>query len=350
MKKYIRIEEGGYRGKDMSGRIFPIVKDFQSHATKPGGFVTVNTTQLAGFEGLDKVRINVPTLASISIVTQGEWIQHKDQLKSAEQPQTENTETDEQAIDRIAGRFAILDEMAEAVSQQKVRAMIVSGPPGIGKSYGVERALEKRSMFDDIAGSKRKFEVVKGAMSAVGLFKKLYEHAGSGHVVCFDDCDAILYDDLALNLLKAALDTGKTRKLHWNTESSALRNEGIPNHFEFNGGIIFITNVKFDNVKSKKLQDHLSALQSRCHYLDLTIDSMRDRMLRIKQICRQGMLEKYAMPKDTEAELIEFIFENKHRLREISLRMVLKIADLWKMAPEKYQALAINTCMKAGAQ
>ena len=73
-------------------------------------------------------------------------------------------------------------------------------------------------------------------------------------------------------------------------------------------------------------------------------------MLRIKQICGQGMLDKYAMGKEKEAELIEFIFENKHRLREISLRMVLKIADLWKMAPEKYQALAINTCMKAGTQ
>ena len=168
--------------------------------------------------------------------------------------------------------------------------------------------------------------------------------------MCFDDGDAFLYDDLALNLLKADLDTGKTRRLCWNTESSALRNEGIPNHFEFNGGVIFITNIKFDNVKSKKLQDHLAALQSRCHYLDLTIDSMRDRMLRIKQICRQGMLEKYSMPKDTEAELIQFIFDNEHRLREISLRMVLKIADLWKMAPEKYQALAINTCMKAGSQ
>ena len=342
MKKYIRIEEGGYRGNDMSGRIFPIVKDFQSHANKPGGFVTVNTTQLAGFEGLDKVRINVPTLSSISIVTQGEWIEHKDKLKLSETPQTKEVETD-------ASRFAILDEMAEAVSEQKVRAMIVSGPPGIGKSYGVERALEKRSMFDDIAGSKRKFEVVKGAMSAVGLFKKLYEHADKGHVVCFDDCDAILYDDLALNLLKAALDTGKTRKLHWNTESSALRNEGIPNHFEFNGGIIFITNVKFDNVKSKKLQDHLSALQSRCHYLDLTIDSMRDRMLRIKQICRLGMLDKYGMGKEKEAELIQFIFDNKHKLREISLRMVLKIADLWKMAPDKYQALATNTCMRPGS-
>ena len=333
----------------MSGRIFPIVKDYQDHATKPGGFVTVDTTQLAGFEGLEKVRINVPTLSSISIVTQGEWIEHKDKLKLSETPAQKDIETDEQAIERIAARFEILDEMAEAVATNKVRAMIVSGPPGIGKSYGVERALEKRSMFDDIAGSKRKFEVVKGAMSAVGLFKKLYEHADRGHVVCFDDCDAILYDDLALNLLKAALDTGKTRRLCWNTESSALRNEGIPNHFEFNGGVIFITNIKFDNVKSKKLQDHLQALQSRCHYLDLTIDSMRDRMLRIKQICRLGMLEKYAMGKEKEAELIQFIFDNKHRLREISLRMVLKIADLWKMAPDKYQALAINTCMRPGS-
>ena len=63
-------------------------------------------------------------------------------------------------------------------------------------------------------------------------------------------------------------------------------------------------------------------------------------MLRIRQICGQGMLEKYQMPADTQEELIQFIFENKHRLREISLRMVLKIADLWKMKPDGYQALA----------
>ena len=224
--------------------------------------------------------------------------------------------------------------------------MIVSGPPGIGKSYGVERALEKQNMFEDISGSARRFEVVKGAMSAIGLYKKLYEHSSKGHVVCFDDCDAILYDDLALNLLKAALDTGKKRTLCWNTESRTLMAEGMPNSFEFNGGVVFITNIKFDNVKSKKLQDHLQALQSRCHYLDLTIDSMRDRMLRIRQICGQGMLEKYSMPAATQAELIQFIFENKHKLREISLRMVLKIADLWKMAPDRYKQLAESTCMR----
>ena len=352
LKKYIKIEEGSYRGNDMSGRVFPLLKDYQRFdGGKTGGFVTVDVTELDGFTEKDKVRINVADISKLTIVNEGAFITHKDQLNSKNKEALPSTakkggESDAEAIERISARFAILDEMAEAVSTSKVRAMIVSGPPGIGKSYGVERALEKRSMFDDIANEKRKFEIVKGAMSAIGLYKKLYEFKDHGHVICFDDCDAILYDDLALNLLKAALDTGKRRSLHWNTESRTLMAEGMPNSFEFNGGVVFITNIKFDNVRSKKLQDHLQALQSRCHYLDLTIDSMRDRMLRIRQICGQGMLEKYAMPKEKEAELIQFIFQNRHKLREISLRMVLKIADLWKMNKEKWQTLAENTCMK----
>ena len=351
INKYIKIEQGTYRNQDMSGRIFPILKDYQRFAGKEGGFVTVDCSELDGFEGLDKARINVPAITDLTLTTEGAFQIQRDELKKDTPTDTPATgeETDEQAIDRIAARFEILDEMAEAVSTSKVRAMIVSGPPGIGKSYGVERALEKRSMFDDIANQARKFEVVKGAMSPIGLYKKLYEHSAKGHVVCFDDCDAILYDDLALNLLKAALDTGKKRTLHWNTESRTLMAEGMPNSFEFNGGVVFITNVKFDNVKSKKLQDHLSALQSRCHYLDLTIDSMRDRMLRIRQIVGTGMLEKYAMGKEQEDRLVQFIFDNKHKLREISLRMVLKIADLWKMAPDRYQHLAEQTCMRPGA-
>ena len=351
INKYIKIEKGSYRNHDMSGRIFPILKDYQRFAGKEGGFVTVDCSELDGFEGLDKARINVPAITDLTIVTEGQYQMQRDELKTdtITEKAKEGNETDDEAIERIASRFAILDEMAEAVSTSKVRAMIVSGPPGIGKSYGVERALEKRSMFDDIAGSTRKFEVVKGAMSPIGLYKKLYEHSAKGHVVCFDDCDAILYDDLALNLLKAALDTGKKRTLHWNTESRTLMAEGMPNSFEFFGGVIFITNIKFDNVKSKKLQDHLQALQSRCHYLDLTIDSMRDRMLRIRQIVGTGMLEKYAMGREEEDKLVQFIFDNKHKLREISLRMVLKIADLWKMAPDRYQHLAEQTCMRPGA-
>ena len=265
MKKFIKIEQGAYRGQDMSGRIFPILKDYQKFTgAKIGGFVTVETSELDGFNGVDKIRINVPGISSLTIVQEGQYITHRDELQKKGNSKTANEkkETDAEAIERIGNRFAILDEMAEAVATSKVRAMIVSGPPGIGKSYGVEKALEKQNMFTDIAGEKRKFEMVKGAMSAIGLYKKLYEFKDKGCVCCFDDCDAILYDDLALNLLKAALDTTPRRSLHWNTESRTLQNEGLPNSFEFNGGVIFITNIKFDNVKSKKLQDHLAALQS----------------------------------------------------------------------------------------
>ena len=312
------------------------------------GFVTVNVSELNGYEGLDKVRITVPNIQAIDIVSEAEYLKFKQEnAKTTSSGSKEKEESDEEAISRIEGRFNILTEMTEAVAQQKVKGMIVSGPPGIGKSYGVESCMDRYSTFDDIAGKKRKFEVVKGAMSAIGLYKKLYEHADAGHVVCFDDCDVILYDDLCLNLLKAALDTGRRRTLHWNTESRFLHSEGVPNSFEFRGGVIFITNVKFDNVKSKKLRDHLEALQSRCHYLDLTIDSMRDRMLRIRQIVRAGMLDKYNMPDDEKAALVDYIFENKHRLREISLRMVLKVADLWKMKPDGYQQLADQTCMRS---
>ena len=231
INKYIKVEQGSYRNQDMSGRIFPILKDYQRFAGKEGGFITVDCSELDGFEALDKARINVPAITDLTLTTEGAFQIQRDELKtdSTDAPVNTGEETDEQAIDRIAARFEILDEMAEAVSTSKVRAMIVSGPPGIGKSYGVERALEKRSMFDDIANQASKFEVVKGAMSPIGLYKKLYEHSAKGHVVCFDDCDAILYDDLALNLLKAALDTGKKRTLHWNTESRTLMAEGMPN-------------------------------------------------------------------------------------------------------------------------
>ena len=83
-------------------------------------------------------------------------------------------------------------------------------------------------------------------MSAIGLYTKLYEYSDKGNVVVFDDCDSVLLDDLALNILKAALDTSKKRRISWNTDSTYLRKEGIPDSFEFNAGAIFITNIKFE--------------------------------------------------------------------------------------------------------
>ena len=256
-------------------------------------------------------------------------------------------ETDEEILQRLGERFEILDEMTKAVRQGDIRAMIVSGPPGVGKSYGVEAQLQKADLFNTLAEKKPKFEIVKGAMSALGLYAKLYEFSGEGNVVVFDDCDSILMEDLSLNILKGALDSSTRRFIAWNTDSRLLRSEGIPDRFEFKGAAIFITNIKFEHVKSKRLRDHLDALESRCHYIDLQMDTNREKILRIRQVVKQGqMLERYEFEPCVEDELIEFVEKNQDRLRELSLRMVLKIADLRKGFPLNWNAMVKTTCMK----
>jgi len=261
----------------------------------------------------------------------------------------QSRETDAEIIERLRERFEILDDMTRAVKKGAVRAMIVSGAPGVGKSFGVEKVLSKHALLADVANDEKlkKYEIVKGAMSAIGLYSKLYEYSGEKNILVFDDCDSVLLDDLSLNILKAALDTSKKRTIHWNTDSRLLRSEGVPNSFEFKGGAIFITNINFQNIKSKKLQDHLMALESRCHYIDLTIHSEREKMLRIKQIVGDGMLAEYDFTAEEQAELVEFIDENKRRLRELSLRTVLKTADLVRSFPNgKWKRVAQISLMK----
>ena len=257
--------------------------------------------------------------------------------------------TDDQIMERLRTRFSILDDMTRAVKKGDVRAMIVTGPPGVGKSFGVEKVLAKHDVFADVAQDQKlkKYEVVKGAMSALGLYSKLFEYSDKKSILVFDDCDSVLLDDLSLNILKAALDSSKKRMIHWNTDSRLLRSEGVPNSFEFKGGAIFITNIKFDNVRSKKLRDHLEALESRCHYLDLTIDTDREKLLRIKQVVSEcGMLDDYEFSDLEKEVLIDFIDEKQGRLRELSLRMVLKLADLKKSMPGNWRSVADVTCMR----
>jgi len=255
-------------------------------------------------------------------------------------------ESDDAIVTRLRERFDILTDMTKAVKAGDIRAMIVSGPPGVGKSFGVEAVLEKDGLFDNLAERKPKFEIVKGAMSSIGLYSKLYEYSKAGNVVVFDDCDSILMEDLSLNILKGALDSSNRRFISWNTDSRILRSEGIPSRFEFCAGAIFITNIKFEHVRSKKLRDHLDALESRCHYIDLQMDTTREKLLRIKQIIGDGMLDKYEFHDAVKAEIVDFIIDNADKLRELSLRMVLKIADLKKSFPLNYQAMARTTCFR----
>ncbi len=257
-------------------------------------------------------------------------------------------ETDASILERLNERFDILTEMTKAVKAGDVRAMIVSGPPGVGKSHNVEAVLQKDGLFDTLGERKPKYEVVKGAMSSIGLYSKLYEFSDAKHVLVFDDCDDILQDELSLNILKGALDSSNRRFISWNTDSRILRSEGIPDRFEFKGAAIFITNIKFEHVRSKKLRSHLDALESRCHYMDLEMDTQREKMLWINNIVQRGMLDRYEFEPVVVQEVLDFISKNKDRLRELSLRMVLKISDLRKAFPKSWMAMAQTTCMRRG--
>ena len=331
---YVLVKKGSYRNQTVENTVFPLVQDLKDGKT--GMFVTVDGSKDFGS---NKIRVKVDST---------EQLEYMGDSNSTESESATITEADEKRMVEIEERFDILNEMSVALKNGDVRAMIVTGPPGVGKSYGVETTLEEQSGFDQLVG-REKYEVCKGAMTPIGLYAKLYEYSASGNVLVFDDCDSVLMDDLSLNILKAALDSGKRRRIYWNADSSKLRAEGIPNYFDFKGSVCFVTNIKFDNVKSKKLKDHLDALMSRCHYIDLTLDTARDCFLRIKQIARTGVLfSDYKFDDDGEQEILDFMFENRKKLREMSLRMALKVADLKKLSPTNWKSLASNTCMKRG--
>jgi hypothetical protein len=334
------IRSGEYRKQDVSGMKFTLVRDFQTDA-KGGNVVVSNNGVFPGMP--DQIRIRVDSIDDIEF-TGDRSVTQQDRVLEFKKPE----ETDEQVMDRIEQRFSILDDMTKAAIAGDIRAMIVVGPPGVGKSYGVEYQLEKAGMFDQISSRKVKYQVIKGAMTPIGLYCTLYKNSDPQNVLVFDDCDSILLDDVALNILKAALDSGKKRRIHWNADSSMLRREGVPDAFDFKGSVIFITNLKFDHLKSKKLQDHLEALQSRCHFLDLTLDTTRDKILRIRQIFRKGdLFQDYDLTPEQGEDIVQFMQDNHARLREISLRMALKIADLTKISGN-WQALAESTCMRHG--
>ena len=328
----IRILNGSYkiRGKDvdLAGMIFPMVDAFKVGAK--GGYVTVDGAAVAGF----------PQRNIKIAIADADAYEDAGKAKASKRE-----ETDEETIERLRERFDMLEDMTRATKKGDVRAMIVSGPPGVGKSHGVEKVLGKHDLIATLGDRPAKYEVVKGAMSAIGLYCKLYKHADKDNVLVFDDCDSVFSDELSLNILKAALDSKKNRKICWNTDSFKLRNEGVPDSFEFKGSAIFITNINFDNVKSAKMRDHLAALESRCHYMDLTINTDREKMLRIKQITKDGMLDEYKLDDGVVDDIVEFCESNKKRLRELSLRTVLKVADLAKAFPTKWEAMAEITVM-----
>lgn len=353
----VSIVKGYYRGNVVSG-IFPLVKPYVDGAK--GGFVTIkNTAPQVGHPPVQRIQVEKSDFTLLDAA--GEELGDHVTIDSGDGKVAVGTnyeqvfvdaETEEEAMDRIEETFLMLDKITDACARNVIRGLVVSGPPGIGKSFGVEKQLEAANMFRTLDGKDPLYEVVSGGVSSIGLYQKLYHNRGSQQVLVFDDCDGVLQDDEMLNLLKAALNSGDKRRINWNKESRVLQTEDIPDSFDFEGSVIFISNVDFERqiARGSRIAGHLEAIMSRCHYLDLEIGSMRDRLLRIKQIVRDGMMQSYDFSKEQEQSIINFVVDNSEYMREVSLRAVKKIADLVKTDPRNWYEMAESTILTRDAK
>lgn len=350
----VNIVKGTYRGKTVSG-MFPLVKGYVDGAR--GGYVTIkNADHEEGTPAVQRVQLERDAFTLLD-ANGDELAAHIVVGNSAVAGAVTSTtdyeaafaasESEEEAMERIRSTFAMLDKITDAAARGAVRGMVVSGPPGIGKSFGVEKQLQAANMFRIIEGKDPTYEVISGGVSAVGLYQKLYHNRAAEFVTVFDDADGVLEDSEMLNLMKAALNSGDKRRICWNKESRVLLNEDIPNSFDFEGSVLFLSNKDFDREieRGSRISEHLAAIMSRCHYLDLEISSMRDKLLRIKQIVTDGMLTPYNFTAQQEADIIAFVVDNSEYLREVSLRMVKKIADWVAIEPNNWYETAEMTCL-----
>ena len=266
----------------------------------------------------------------------------------ADEPAEAERSDDEIAQD-LKETFEILGEMTGAVATGVVKGLVVSGPAGVGKSHTVEAELETTlGVQTRLMGDNPKYDIFKGYTSAINLYCMLYRFSDEGSVLVLDDADSALYDEDSLNLLKAVLDTKKTRRVHWGTNSPILEKEGVPSSFDFKGGIIFLTNIKWDSAKSPRIANHLQALMSRVHYLSLSIETLRERIIHIKNVAMStDMLDEYEFSTAQKEDVLNYLIENVNRLHTVDLRTVIKAADLAKALPRNWKSRASKTLFKA---
>ena len=343
MLAQVKIQNGTYRSKPVTG-LFEIAKEWK--AGKKGGFISViNDGSLEGAAPNAVTRIKVAK-KDIEVIGEISGTYHAPKGDTKEAALPIFTETDDQTIARITQTFEYINTLTSAAQKNQITGLIISGPAGIGKSYGVEQTLGRINLQAIVRNDgSEKFEIITGGTSPIGLYQKLWEWRKQGNVLVFDDCDTALYDELQLNMLKAAMDTKKKRKICWMKESNALEKADIPNSFVFEGSIIFLTNLKFDRCGSKKIASHLEAIMSRVHYLDLCLDTRREQLLRVKQVVGAGMLDNRKLGKTLEEKVVNYVYDNVDHLKELSLRTVLKVADLAAICKNTWEATANFTCL-----
>jgi hypothetical protein len=213
-----------------------------------------------------------------------------------------------------------------------------------------EGAAEEEMEVAQDAGM-RLYDIISGSITAVGLYQALW-NTRNGGIVMLDDIDEVFRDEVCLNLLKAALDSGKKRMLSWRKEASWLEEYGIDKTFEYKGHVMFLTNIDFEAeiAKNGKLAEHFKALIDRSYYLCLTLRTKRDFMIRIRQVAggAEGMLcTTHGLTIEETDEVLDFITEHQDRFYNLSLRLADQIARMRALDPEGWMEDVEATKMRS---
>lgn len=253
--------------------------------------------------------------------------------------------SDEELTEEIQEKFYILNLMSQATINNTVRSLVVSGSPGTGKSFGVLKLIEKKKKEDD------SFVAIelKGTVSPIMLFATLYQCKDKNSILLLDDCDAIVEDVETLNMVKAATDSSSKRFISYTKLSSYLEEQGIPNTFEFCGSVIYLSNINFakEMERKSKLAPHIAAFVSRSHYIDVSLETNREKLIRILTVVNSKEFEiEHNISSDDVKELVDYIKENCESFRELSIRLVAKMVDLKKSFASDWQRIArVTLCI-----
>jgi hypothetical protein len=178
------------------------------------------------------------------------------QLRYQHLPDFDTSESDDQIREKLTERFAILAEMTEEAIAGRLRALIASGPGGVGKTYTMDETIKNYDNTQDV----QTITSASGYSTPVGLVKMLYRHRHEKSLLKLDDIDSIFNDEKALNFIKIACDTTQKRVITYESNGSIVDESGdiLPNTFDFDGGLIFCTNLDFDVLidKGSRLSPH----------------------------------------------------------------------------------------------
>ncbi len=218
----------------------------------------------------------------------------------------------------INERFGFVEKMVSMVAKKTIASAIITGQGGLGKTHTVLKALKEHGMQDttDLSqfeiGAKintpKAFRLIKGFSTAKGLYRTLFE--GNGQVLVFDDCDSVLKDPVALNLLKGALDSYGERWISWNAD---FKDDDLPKSFKFTGTIVFISNMDLHKI------DQAVKSRAMCVDLSMTTEQKVERMEVL--VAEPEFLPEYS--KNFKEDAIAFIRENMNSVANLSLRTLI---------------------------